>query len=440
MKKLVIKGGNPLHGTVTLGGAKNSGYKLIIAALLSDEVSTLTNVTPIGDIELIVNLLTSIGVKVTHYNEHCFVIDPKEITSSEVPAIYGSASRASLLLAGPLLARFKQATLPLPGGDRIGTSRDIDRHLEGLETLGVLVKEENGLLILHTEGLVGGTYRFKKVTHGGTENLILCSVLAKGKTILENCALEPEVDDLIEFLNAMGAKIIRKEDRVIEIEGVERLHGTVHRIMPDRNQAVTYALAAILTGGDIIIEDIKSTVLTSFLEKLDQAGGGYEVGEYGIRFFSKGSLKATKIETMPHPGFMSDWQPLWATFMTQAQGRSEIIERIYDNRFQYVDVLNNVGAKITSFDPKPNDPDEYYYFNYSAKSNQNTGIYIEGPTQLQPIAVPVWDIRYGATLLLASLTIKETSELTQIEHIQRGYYKIDERLRSLGADISLVEA
>lgn len=439
MQKLVIKGGNSLHGTVTLGGAKNSGYKLMIASILSDEITTLTNVTPIGDVELIVSLLNSLGVEVTHYNDHQFVINPKNITSHEVPSIYGAASRASLLLAGPLLARFKKAVLPFPGGDRIGTSRDIDRHLEGLETLGVDIKVVDSTLVLSTDGLTGGTYRFKKITHGGTENLLICSVLAQGKTILENCALEPEIDDLIELLNSMGAKIVRKENRVIEIEGVSQLHGAVHKIMPDRNQAVTYALAAILTKGDVIIEDIKPTVLQAFLDKLDEAGAGYEIGDFGIRFFSTGTIKPTHIETMPHPGFMSDWQPLWATLMTQAQGESSIIERIYDNRFQYVEVLNQVGAMIQTFDPHPENPDEYYFFNYSDQSNKETGITIKGPTSLQSINVPVWDIRYGATLLLASLIINDTSELTQIQHIQRGYYKIDEKLRLLGADISLVE-
>lgn len=440
MQKLVIRGGNPLNGTVTLGGAKNSGYKLMIASTLSNDTSTLTNVTPIGDIELIVSLLKSLGAELTHYNDHQFVIKPKNITSFEVPLIYGAASRASLLLAGPLLARFKKAILPFPGGDRIGSSRDIDRHLEGLESLGVDIKIVDETLVLSTKGLIGGKYRFKKITHGGTENLIICAVLAKGRTVLENCALEPEVDDLIEFLNSMGAKILRKENRVIEIEGVASLHGAVHRIMPDRNQAVTYALAAILTKGDVIIEDIKPNVLRTFLDKLDEAGAGYEIGDFGIRFFSKGIIKPTQIETMPHPGFMSDWQPLWGTFMTQASGESKIIERIYDNRFQYVEVLTQVGAAIETFDPKPDNPNDYYFFNYADKSNRETGIKIAGPTKLQAISVPVWDIRYGATLLLASLIIKDTSELTQIQHIQRGYYKIDEKLRSLGADISLVES
>ena len=439
MQKFIINGGRSLRGTVTLGGAKNSGYKLIIASLLSNEASTLTNVTPIGDIELIVNLLSSLNVKIDHYKDHCFTIDPKNMSAYEVPSIYGSASRASLLLAGPLLARFKKAILPLPGGDRIGTSRDIDRHLEGIETLGVEVKLTEQTVELSTEGLVGSRYRFRKITHGGTENLIMCAVLAKGKTVLENCALEPEIDDLIVFLNSMGAKIQRKDNRVIEIEGVDKLNGSIHRVIPDRNQAVTYALAAILTKGEIIIEDIQPELLKTFLEKLDEAGGGYELGSFGIRFFYRGPLSCTKIETTPHPGFMSDWQPLWATFMTQANGESSIIERIYDDRFQYVDVLNQAGAKIERFDPKPANADEYYFFNHSPSSNKLNGITIKGPTPLSPIAVPVWDTRFGATLLLASLIVDARSELTQVHHIQRGYYKIDEKLRSLGADITLIE-
>lgn len=439
MKKFVIANKNPLKGTIQLRGAKNSGYKLMIAAILSDQESRLVNVTPIGDIELITNLLTSLGVTVEHSNDHSFSITPAGINSYQVSPIFGAASRASLILAGPLLARFKKAVLPMPGGDKIGSSRDIDRHVEGLKALGAKVVINGDMVELSCDKLVGARYRFAKPTHTGTENLLIAAVLAEGTTILENTALEPEVDDLIAFLKSMGAKIKRTEGRTIEITGVSSLHGAIHKVMPDRNQAVTYAIAAILTQGDVIIEDAQPEALKAFLDKLDEINGGYEVGNYGIRFFYKGPLKPTKMETSPHPGFMTDWQPLWATLMTQAEGTSEIVERLYDNRFQYADVLNQAGANIELFDPKPADPEAYYYFNYSEKSNKLTAMHIHGKTNLRAIKVPVWDVRFGATLLLASLIAEGQSELTNIDHIQRGYYQIEDKLAKLGAGITLVE-
>lgn len=438
MEKFVINNKNPLKGTLTLGGAKNSGYKLMIATLLSDKPSTITNVTPIGDIELIVNLMESLGAKVETRKQHTFVIDPSGLNSPVVSPIFGASSRASIILAGPLLARFKKAVLPLPGGDKIGSSRDIDRHLDGLRALGAEVKFLDGSVELTTKGLKGATYRFKKPTHTGTENLLIAAVLAEGTTTLQNTALEPEVDDLIELLNNMGAKIHRKRGRTIEIKGVRSLNGAIHKVIPDRNQAVTYALAAILTQGDIILEDAKESHLRFFLDKLDEAGGGYEVGDFGIRFFYKGALKPTNIETQPHPGFMTDWQPLWATFMTQAEGTSTIIEKLYDNRFQFAEVLQQAGADIELYDPQPENPRKYYYFNHSKNSNPLNGMKITGKTNFKPIHVPVWDVRFGATLLLASLIADGTSELTNITHIQRGYYNIHQRLSDLGAGIELV--
>lgn len=436
----IIEGGKPLKGVVSLGGAKNAGFKLMIASLLLQGESTLLNITPIGDVQTVSEIITLLGGSVTKHGENNYFIHTKKLHRFEIPEIYGEQSRASLLFAGLLLSRFRKAIIPFPGGDRIGTSRDLDRHFNGLKAFGVSLTVKGNLIYLTTKGLQGCHYRFSKPSHTATENLLMTAVLARGRTILENCALEPEVDDLIIFLNKAGARIKRRGYRVIEIEGVSSLKRVIHKVIPDRNQVVTYALAAILTRGDVIIEDADQHHLQAFLQKLDEAGGGYETGEFGMRFYYKQPLKATNIITAPHPGFMTDWQPLWATFMTQAEGISTVFETIYDNRFQYVPVLQNAGADITIFDPQPANPQRLYNFNIKDKMKYDKqGIRIHGRTTLHPLDIAVWDVRFGATLLLVALIARGKSKLHNIHHIDRGYDKIDKKLSHLGASIKRVQ-
>jgi UDP-N-acetylglucosamine 1-carboxyvinyltransferase len=288
---------------------------------------------------------------------------------------------------------------------------------------------------------VGTTYRFEKNSHTGTETLIMAAVLAKGKTVLQNAAEEPEVDDLITFLNSAGAKIQRLPGRVIEIDGVERLHGAIHRIMPDRNEAVSYACAAIATRGDIIVQNARPEHLTAFLKKLDEANGGYEFGPYGIRFFYKGPIRATDVETQIHPGFMTDWQPLWATLMCHAQVGMDnqapvsiIHETIYESRFQYVKPLTEMGAKIEAFKPEIEDPQHFYNFNLSdTLPDHYPAIKIYGNTSFHSGEFTIHDLREGATILLAALTATGETHLHNIEQIERGYEALDDRLRSMGA-------
>jgi UDP-N-acetylglucosamine 1-carboxyvinyltransferase len=439
MQKFIIQGGKPLKGVINLGGAKNAGFKLMIASLLTQGESVFLNITPIGDVQVVCDMITALGGTVTKHGDKNYFIDPSNMTNYTIPLEYGEKSRASLLFAGPLLARFKKAVLPFPGGDKIGTSRDLDRHFDGIKQFGVDVKTEGNQIILTTEGLKGCTYRFTKPSHTATENLIMVAACAEGKTVLENCGLEPEIDDMIHYLNKAGANIQRLPGRVIEIEGTKDLNGVVHKVMSDRNQAVTYAIAAIMTKGDVIIEDANPDHLEAFLEKLHEANGGYEIGEFGIRFFYKGPIHPTTMTTTPHPGFMTDWQPLWAIFMTQAEGESEIVETIYDNRFQYVEVLTKLGADITYYDPKPEDPESFYFFNLKeGHSYDKQGIRIKGPTTLHHFEESVWDVRFGATLLLAALITDGKSELSNIYHIDRGYDRIDEKLNLLGASIERI--
>lgn len=435
MLKFIINGGKPLNGAVRLGGAKNASFKLMIGAMLGNDQSRLLNLSHIGDVDVTKKTMIHLGLKVENCGERTIIITPKKNIDSTIPQFSGEKSRASTLFASVLLSMTGKAIIPQPGGCVLGT-RPVDRHIEGLEAMGVGVTYKDKYIFMQCDKLKGTKYRFTKKTHTGTEALILAAVKACGQTILENAGLEPEIDDLINFLNQMGAKIRRDIGDQIIIDGVENLKGAVYQIMPDRNEAVSYAVAALATKGDIVVENARKQDLAAFLEKIDNIGGHYEVANYGIRFWYENPLKATNILTRPHPGFMTDWQPLWAILMTQSQGTSEIIEAVHNNRFQYVDKLNQMGAKINFFEPANVDKQTYYEFDYSSEDDRiSHGIKIFGPTPLSAINAEIPDLRAGATLVIAALIADGQSSLTNIEHIDRGYEFLDQRLNQLGADI-----
>ncbi len=267
----------------------------------------------------------------------------------------------------------------------------------------------------------------------------MAAVLAKGITMLKNASQEPEVDELIEFLNKMGAKIKKIAPRTIKITGVKELHGMEHTLMPDRNEAVSFAVAALATKGDVLIQNARADHLTAFLEKVSQAGGGCKEESDGIRFFHQKPLKAVNIVTRPHPGFMTDWQPLWTTLMTQAEGESQVVETIHNFRFHYVSDLKKMGAQITLYNPKPKNPEKFYNFNLKDdKKKFHHAAKVLGPTPLKPIKTQVSDIRSGATLVLAALIAKGASVLTDVFHIDRGYEHLDLKLKKLCANIRRV--
>ena len=431
-----ITGGTPLYGSVRVGGAKNASYKLMIAALLADSESRLLNFSHISDVSLVSNIIDYLGGSVRQAGERALFVNPQEMSSHTINGKHGAQGRFSTMFIPALLHRFGQAVVPAPGGDKIG-KRSLDWHFDGLKALGAEIIWENGMYIAKANQLKGTNYRFTKNTHTGTETLIMAAVKAEGRTILENAAEEPEIDDLIAFLNNMGAWIRRKPNRVIEIEGVKQLKGTIHKVMPDRNEAISYACAALTTKGDIVIEDLPADLITSFLEVIDQIGAGYEVGPYGIRFFDKGPLSATKITTAIHPGFMTDWQPLMATVLTQCQGESTLHEVIHSNRFQYVDALQKMGADIEYFNPKVTKPEEIYNFRLEDdRPEYYHAIKVTGPTALKSGNFEVADLRHGATLVIAALAAQGTSTISGIEHIDRGYETLDEKLQSLGAQIT----
>lgn len=439
MSKFVITGGTPLHGSVRVGGAKNASYKLMIASLLGQSESRLLNFSRISDVELVGKIIEYLGCKVNKAGERAIFIDPSPIKDYRIDREHGEQGRFSTMFIPVLLHKFGMAEVPAPGGDKIG-KRPLDRHFDGLKALGAKVWFEDGMYKAEAKELVGTTYKFKKNSHTGTETLIMAAVLAKGKTVLENAAMEPEIDDLIDFLNEMGANIRRRAHRVIEIVGVDKLEGAIHKIIPDRNETVSYACAAICTKGDVIIENARHEHLKSFLEKLDEIGAGYEIGNYGIRFYYKGDLRATDIITEIEPGFMTDWQPLWATLMTQCEGESVIHETIMANRFQYVDELEKMGVKINKYNPEVKHPEKVYNFDLENDSPENKhAIKILGKANLKAGKFRVKDLRHGATLILAAMTADGVTEIEGIEHVDRGYENLDGRLRSLGAKIERVE-
>lgn len=438
MPTFIIKGGQPLKGAVRLGGAKNASFKMMIAALLTKGESRLLNFSKIADVEITKKIIEALGAKVKQAGERTLFIDSSRIATAVLPKELGLASRASTMFIGPLLARVKRAVVPLPGGDKIG-NRPLDRHFAGLKALGAKVNFLNGMFEVRATKLKGTYFEFPKKTHTGTETLIMTAVRAEGRTVLANTAQEPEVDDLINFLNLMGAKIKRQPNEQIVIDGVKELHPAIYKIMPDRNEAVSYAIAAIATKGDIIVENACVDHLEAFLDKLKQAGGGFEIGNYGIRFYYKEKLKAVNIITKPHPGFMTDWQPLWSVLATQSFGTSSIIEAIHLRRFQYAPFLQKMGAHINFFKPKINNPEKFYNFNIEEdRPDLYHGLQIKGPTVLKAIKAKIPDLRAGATLTIAGLIARGETQLTEVGHIDRGYEELDKRLVELGAEIERI--
>lgn len=435
MEKLLVQGGNRLKGSIKVSGAKNVAMKTLVASLLTDDKVTIDNVPLISSVVGTANIVKPINVKVKFLPDNKMVINAHGINNYKIPLEMGGLYRTAPMMIVPLLYRFGKAIVPNPGGCRLG-KRPIDRHIEGLKAFGAKVKYEDGYFKAEAKQLLGTNYRFSKNTHTGTETLIMAGVIAKGKTRLENAAEEPEVDDLINLLNSMGAKIKRKSGRIIEIEGVKTVNGVYHQVMADRNEIVTFAIGAYVTKGDIFVEDINPRDIMTFLETLKEAGAKYSIENKGIRFYSDGKYKPTNIIVLPHPGFMTDWQASWALFATQARGISTIHETVFESRFGYVSELRKMGARIEFYDPKVNSPKDYYNFNWSDRNPEyHQGIKIYGPSILHNAVVEVCDLRAGATLVLSALAAKGESVIYGIEHIDRGYEKFEHRLSSLGAII-----
>ncbi len=349
MDKFIITGGVPLKGEIAVAGAKNVALKILVASLLTDEEMVIRNVPDIRDVALMLEVLGALGVRYRREG-HTIHVTHNHIRNAKVPLDVAAHLRTSSMVLGPLLARYGAGTTPNPGGCRLG-ARPIDRHVSALKDMGadITYHSDDGYFYAKTKELHGATIRFPKNTHTGTETILLAAVLARGQTILENAAEEVEIDDLIACLNTMGARILRTHPRTIVIDGVPSLHGTEYSIMPDRNEEVTFAIAAIMTGGDIVIKNSSRANLDAFLSHFD---GHYQsIDNTTTRYFSDGQIHATNIVTGPHPGFMTDWQAPWAVLMTQARGMSTIHETVFESRFSYVSELKKMGAHIEFFDP-----------------------------------------------------------------------------------------
>lgn len=418
MKKIVINGGRPLKGEVTINGAKNSVVALIPAVILADEPVILDGVPDISDVDSLIDIMEAMGASVKR-QEETLEIDPRGIRNMPMPYGKINSLRASYYFYGSLLGRYGEATVGLPGGCDLGP-RPIDLHLKAFEAMGAQMTMDGNSMNLSTGGqiLKGASIYMDTVSVGATINTMLAAVKAKGRTIIENAAREPEIIDVATLLNNMGAHIRGAGTDIITIEGVESLHGTRHQVIPDRIEAGTYIALAAAIGRGIQINNVLYEHLESFIAKLEEMGVRMTVSEDSIYVEEQSNLRAINIKTSPYPGFATDLQQPITPLLLTAHGRGKIIDTIYEKRVNHVAELARMTGKI------------------STSSNQ---IVYEGPNQLKGAAVKATDLRAGAALVIAGLMAEGQTEITNIEFILRGYSNIIEKLRSLGADIRLIE-
>ena len=419
MEKLIVKGGNRLVGAVKTSGAKNAVLPIIAASILGTTPSHLDEVPMLEDVHTISEVLKCLGLAVECSPEkNVLDIDSTEITSYEAPYELVRTMRASFLVMGPLLARIGKARISMPGGCAIG-ARPIDIHLKGFEALGVKIEQGHGYIEASApEGLKGTSIYFDFPSVGATENIMMAASLAEGTTILENAAEEPEIVDLANYLNKMGAKIRGAGTDTIRIEGVEKLHGADYTIIPDRIEAGTYMIAAAMTGGDIVVENVLPEHQKPLIAKLREAGAVVEEDIDKVRVIGKNPLKAVSIKTLPYPGFPTDMQAQMMAMMVIAEGRSKVTETVFENRFMHVVELNRMGAQI---------------------STEGRSAVIDGPCKLTGCDVRATDLRAGAAMILAGLVAEGTTRIGDLLHIDRGYENIVAKLKNLGADIERVD-
>ncbi|HBP51160.1 MAG: UDP-N-acetylglucosamine 1-carboxyvinyltransferase [Candidatus Shapirobacteria bacterium GW2011_GWE1_38_10] len=441
MSRYIINGGQSLSGEVSIRGAKNAGYKQIIASLLSDKPSHINNIPQISDVKITQSIAESLGSQITRTGEHSLTIHTPKFTSSTVPHGTGEKSRTSFIFAAPLLSRTGMATIPTPGGDKLG-ARPLDRLFDCFSTMGINTELKDDLMIFKTDGIKATHYVFNKPSHTVTEVVVMTAALATGQSIFENTALEPEIDDLISMLNSMGAKIQRSSQnpKTIIVDGVPSLSGTSHQVISDRNEAITFACAALATKGSVNILRTDPKIIKTFLDTVEKMGAQIDRGSDEVAVSWVKQLKAVDIETGPEPGFMTDWQAIFSVLLTQAIGVSSIIEKVYPSRFQHLQYLEKMGVKTVLFNPKIADPSAYYEFNPDTdKPEYLHGVRIYGPVKLKPSQFSISDLRAGACITLAALTAEGESIIDNVEFIERGYEKLAERLCSLGANIKYIK-
>lgn len=418
MKKIVINGGRPLKGEVTISGAKNSVVALIPATILADDIVTLDGVPDISDVASLIDIMTIMGAKIER-KEDSLIIDPRGVKNMPMPFGKINSLRASYYFYGSLLGRYGQATVGLPGGCDLGP-RPIDLHLKAFEAMGAAMTQDGSSMKLATDGkpLKGANIFMDTVSVGATINTILAAVKAEGRTVIENAAREPEIIDVVTLLNNMGAHIRGAGTDIITIDGVVHLHGTRHQVIPDRIEAGTYIALAAAIGEGIQINNVLYEHLESYIAKLEEMGVRMTISEDSIFVEKQTGLKAIQIKTSPYPGFATDLQQPITPLLLTAAGRGRIVDTIYEKRVNHVPELAKMGATISTL---------------------NNHIIYEGPNQLTGSSVKATDLRAGAALVIAGLMASGTTEITNVEYILRGYSDIIQKLTQLGADIQLVE-
>lgn len=419
MDKIVIKGGNRLTGEVKVEGAKNAVLPILTAALLaSDKPSKLVNVPALSDVETINNVLTTLNADVTYKkDENAVIVDATKTLNEEAPYEYVSKMRASILVMGPLLARLGHAIVALPGGCAIG-SRPIEQHIKGFEALGAEIHLENGNIYANAkDGLKGTSIHLDFPSVGATQNIIMAASLAKGKTLIENAAKEPEIVDLANYINEMGGRITGAGTDTITINGVESLHGVEHAIIPDRIEAGTLLIAGAITRGDIFVRGAIKEHMASLVYKLEEMGVELDYQEDGIRVRAEGELEPVDIKTLPHPGFPTDMQSQMMALLLTANGHKVVTETVFENRFMHVAEFKRMNANI----------------NVEGRSAK-----LEGKSQLQGAQVKATDLRAAAALILAGLVADGKTSVTELKHLDRGYVDLHGKLKQLGADIERI--
>ncbi|ATN47702.1 TPA: UDP-N-acetylglucosamine 1-carboxyvinyltransferase [Staphylococcus aureus] len=419
MDKIVIKGGNKLTGEVKVEGAKNAVLPILTASLLaSDKPSKLVNVPALSDVETINNVLTTLNADVTYKkDENAVVVDATKTLNEEAPYEYVSKMRASILVMGPLLARLGHAIVALPGGCAIG-SRPIEQHIKGFEALGAEIHLENGNIYANAkDGLKGTSIHLDFPSVGATQNIIMAASLAKGKTLIENAAKEPEIVDLANYINEMGGRITGAGTDTITINGVESLHGVEHAIIPDRIEAGTLLIAGAITRGDIFVRGAIKEHMASLVYKLEEMGVELDYQEDGIRVRAEGELQPVDIKTLPHPGFPTDMQSQMMALLLTANGHKVVTETVFENRFMHVAEFKRMNANI----------------NVEGRSAK-----LEGKSQLQGAQVKATDLRAAAALILAGLVADGKTSVTELMHLDRGYVDLHGKLKQLGADIERI--
>lgn len=417
MEKLIIKGGRPLHGHVRVSSAKNAVLPIIVATLLPDSPSTIIDAPHLEDVKTICSVIESLGGNIL-LRDNAMIFDTTTVDKTEASYELMSHMRASFLIMGPLLAKKRHAKIALPGGCMIG-SRPIDLHLKAFEAMGAKVTVGNGYVEASVpEGLKGATIYLDFPSVGATENILMAAAVADGKTVIENAAEEPEIVDLVTFLNSMGANIKGAGTNVIRVEGVKHLYGASHTVIPDRIEAGTFIIAAAMAGGDVVVDNVLSEHLKPLLAKLGEAGVKVIKDIDSVRVISDGHIHSTDIKTLPYPGFPTDLQAQFMAMMTIGDGTSTVTETVFENRFMHVGELRRMGANIEV---------------------EGRKAIVHGVPFLQGAFVRATDLRAGAALVLAGLAAHGVTEVGDLRHIDRGYDHLVEKLRGLGADIIRVD-